>query len=1227
MSNFVHLHVHTTYSMLDGACQIAPLVKRVRELGMKSCAITDHGNLYGLKHFYDVCNKEGVKPILGCEAYVAPEPHTHKTHRSGHHLVLLAKNLIGYHNLVKLISIAHTEGFYYSPRIDKELIEKYHEGLICSSACIAGEIPGLILAGHMDKAEETAKWFRNLFGEDFYLEIMRHRATIPIPRRNGEEQVHILQERYNKGLLEIGKKLGIKVIATNDVHFLHEADAEAHDILLCLSTGKKVTDPNRLHYTRQEWFKSYDEMAAALPDNVQEIENTLEIADKIETYELNSDPILPVFPIPESFGKEEDYQKNYTEEDMRKEFGERFDKLMKQGLPKIIRIKFESDYLEHLTWEGAKERWPDGISPETKERIEYELRTIKLMGFPGYFLIVRDYTVSARNMGVFVGPGRGSAAGSVVAYCLRITNIDPTQYDLLFERFLNPDRISMPDIDVDFDIDGRKKLLEWVAKKYGADHVAHIVTFGQLAPKMAIKDVCRVMDVPISEANRLAKMVPKDQKITFPQALAASPELVAEKNNPDPTIRKVLNLAEKLDGSLRQPSVHACGVIISRDPLIETIPIMPTEDESLQTTQYDGHFVEPIGLLKMDFLGLKTLTVIKECLKNIRETRGEDVDIDSIPIDDKETYELFSRGETTGLFQFESDGMKKYLRELKPTRLEDLVAMNALYRPGPMQYIPQFINRKHGREKVVYDHPLMEKHLKDTYGICVYQEQVMLLSRRLGNFTRGQSDTLRKAMGKKKLDVMEELKVKFVSGCLANPDFMKAPCCKTEEMAKKLIDKIWDDWRNFASYAFNKSHAVCYAYVAYQTGYFKAHYPAEFMCAQISSEIGNFKKLPGFVSEAADMGMEILPPDVNSSRPRFAPYKGNIRYGLAGVKGVGEGVAEVIVNEREKNGPYKNLPDFCERLVSVGAVNKRVLEALTKCGGFDCFGMHRARVFANLDLALARADAKLKEEASGQGSLFDMLDEESKGSAAADDFPDVPKWSDKELLGYERELMGIYMSGQPLDRFKALIKTFQTYSLLHMDEFEGERDVRLVGMADTVSFRISKRDGSKWAIITLDDGQRMIDVLVFSNTFKTYGAVCVPDTPILVCGKLSKREEDDAPKVIAQEIYPLLDAPRAFAAKAIVGIRVMPETTAKQIMKLKDLTRQFPGKIPLLVCLVYGKKQRVIVQADQDFTIDPTAEFMTACETTLGRNSVKIISKPEIYANHSPARRWRRAAD
>ncbi len=1093
MSDFVHLHLHTTYSMLDGQCQIVPLVRRARKLGMPALAVTDHGNLFALKSFYDECRSKKekvygelagatVKPILGCETYVTSTGDYLSRDKGERrfHLCLHAKNLTGYHNLVRLVSLAHINGFYYNARIDHSLLEKYHEGLHCSSACIAGEVAHAIDKGDMAEAERVAKWYKGLFGDDYSLEVMLHRSTksgddVPVAARNEFADLYARQFRVVKGMLELGRKLGIRVVATNDVHFLDQEDDDSHDVLLALSTGAKMSDAKRMVYTGEEWFKSEADMRRLFAENPELVSNTRDVADRVEEYELDSDPIMPKFDIPASFGTEEDTRRKYDEATLAGMYPEgRVKKL--GGYDKVVRIQFEAEYLASLVWEGARKRWgngeqgignreqgigngergtgngvelgPHGIPKEIDERVQFELDTIRTMGFPGYFLIVSDYIRAAREeCGVWVGPGRGSAAGSAVAYSLGITNVDPIKFDLLFERFLNPDRISMPDIDVDFDDAGRERVIDYVTRKYGADHVAHIVTFGQMAAKSAIKDVGRVMDYPLADTNKLASYVPEVPKINFKRAREESPDLEAAFNSRDPVVHKLMERAARLEGSIRQPGVHACGILISRDPLIETLPVMPTPEkggrkksdaaaekgDKLLTTQYDGHFVEPVGLLKMDFLGLKTLTVEKECV-NLLGARNPRVpealwdadgrlDPDKIPDDDRETYELFGRGETTGLFQFESPGMKKWLRALQPERLSDLVAMNALYRPGPMEYIPDFVDRKQGRKEVVYDHPLMEQRLRDTYGITVYQEQVMLLSRDLAGFSRGDSDKLRKAMGKKLIDVMNELKAKFVKGCMANPAFRVGEW-QDEEAASRLVEKIWNDWEAFASYAFNKSHSVCYAWIAYQTGYLKAHYPAEFMCAQISSEIGNFDKLPGFVAEAQEIGLTLKLPDVNESGARFTPTADarGIRYGLGGIKGVGTAAAEAIVAEREANGRYTGFMDFCMRLAGLSLVNRRVLENLVRAGAFSTLEPNRAKLFANIEFALKKSQLHAKENASAQANFFDLMADGGKEIADDSCLTDFPPWSPAEDLKNERELVGVYISGNPLACCAELMK-------------------------------------------------------------------------------------------------------------------------------------------------------------------------------------------------------------
>ena len=1118
---FTHFHVHSQYSILDGAASIPGLIAKAKADGQTALALTDHGNMFGIKLFYDTCRQKGIKPILGCEAYVARVSLYNKEKpidRSGEHLIILAKNLTGYLNLVKLCSTAFCDGFYYRPRIDKTQLEKHHEGLIISSACLGGEIDQKIMAGDLEGAEKAALWYKNLFGEDYYLEVMRHPAADPKQRA----EIYDNQQRCIQEKIKIARKLNIKLIATNDVHFLNEEDAEAHDLLICLNTRKDIDDPTRMRYTRQEWFKTTQEMIDLFPDLPEAIENTQEITDKVEEYELDSDPLMPVFPIPPELGTEEEYRQKFSQEDLFNEFTrdekgnvvlteEEANKKIKKlgGYDRLYRIKLEADYLKELTMKGVVKRYGENPSPEIMERIIFELHIMKTMGFPGYFLIVQDFIRAARDMGVIVGPGRGSAAGSAVAYCLGITNIDPIKYDLLFERFLNPDRISLPDIDVDFDDAGRQQVLEWVTEKYGADKVSHIVTFGSMAAKMAIKDVARVLKLELSEANRLAKMVPEAPKMTLKKAYKENPDLEKEKQSLNPLISKTIQFAETLEGSIRQTGVHACGILISRDPLTDHIPIMPTEGESLMTTQYDGHFVEPIGLIKMDFLGLRTLSIIKTCLDNIKKSKHIVLNENEIPLDDEETFKLFTRGDTTGLFQFESPGMKKHLRALQPNRFEDLVAMNALYRPGPMEYIPSFIRRKHGEEPIEYDHPMMEPYLKDTYGITVYQEQVMLQSRALGLFTRGQSDTLRKAMGKQKFELLAELKGKFVEGCKNNPDFVQGAKEKGKNV-EELVNKIWGDWEAFASYAFNKSHSVCYAYIAYQTGFLKAHYPAEFMAANLSNNLSDITKVTVFMDECKRMGLSVLAPDVNESYNDFTVNShGQIRFGMAAIKGVGEAAVEKIIEEREKNGPYKDVYDFFER-IDYKSVNKKTIENLVTAGGLDSFGYHRAQYLHLVDATTTVLDNLVnygqknqQDSMNLQATLFGELD---GFEVTKPNIPDCEPWHDYEKSKKEKELIGIYLTSHPLDPYKLEMQLLCTpVEELNsgLETFKG-KEINIAGII-TAKREGKTKTGKDFGILTLEDFSGTYELAFFGKDYTDFRQYFIDETAIYVKGKVGPK--------------------------------------------------------------------------------------------------------------------------
>ena len=1118
MGHFAHLHVHTQYSILDGASNIPLLIERAKELGMEALAITDHGNMFGVKEFHNAAVKKGIKPIIGCEIYVAKRSIADvsgKEDRSGDHLILLAKNLTGYHNLVKLVSTAWIKGFYYKPRIDKELLAKHSEGIIASSACLAGEIPDEILNGTMAGAEAVLQSYLDMFGEDFYLEVQRHETYDP----DADSTAFPLQQKVIASLVKLAAKFNVKIIATNDVHFINAEDAEAHDRLICINTAKDIDDPNRLRYSKQEYLKSEEEMLKIFSDIPDVVENTAELVGKIEKYKLDHDPIMPEFEIPEG----------YTSKD---------------------------EYLRYLTYEGAKKRW-ETLTSEHTDRIDFELETIAKMGFPGYFLIVQDFLNAARDMGVSVGPGRGSAAGSVVAYCLKITDIDPLKYGLLFERFLNVDRISMPDIDIDFDEDGRESVLQYVVNKYGHDKVAHIITFGSMAAKMAIRDVARVQKLPLPDADRLAKLVPERPGVTLADAYAEVPELAKERESSNKLIAQTLKYAAVLEGSVRQTGVHACGIIIGKDALDNYIPLSTAKDTNLYVTQYDGSHVESVGLLKMDFLGLKTLSIIKDALENIKKSRGIDIDIDAIPLDDKITFELFSNGETTGIFQFESTGMKRYLRELKPNRFEDLIAMNALYRPGPMEYIPKFIRRKHGLEKIDYPLPAMEKYLDDSYGITVYQEQVMLLSQELGGFTKGEADSLRKAMGKKKKSIMDEMKVKFLEGS------------SKKGYHETIINKIWQDWEAFAQYAFNKSHSTCYALIAYQTGYLKANYPAEFMAAVLSRNISDIKKITTFMDETRRMGMEVLGPDVNESNVKFTVNKaGNIRFGLGAIKGVGESAVIQLIEEREANGIYNSIHDLAER-ANLNSLNKKSLEAMAVAGAFDCFtNISRAQFFA-LDAKGTTFIESLIRYGSNAKSLKltsgNTLFGESAGFNLAKPEPAAcPDWPKLEKLNREKEVIGIYLSSHPLDDFKLEIGTFTTATLAELQNLRDylDREVWIAGMIIETRNGIGK-NGKPYGSFTLQDYSDSFRFMLFDKDYLDNSKFLVTGYYLLIKGRVQKRRyKEEEIEFSIKKIY-LLSSVKDELVKSITLKINAENVNTEMITELKELVNENKGETEL----------------------------------------------------------------
>ena len=1284
--NFTHLHVHSHYSVLDGMSKVPDLVDKAIRLGMPAIALTDHGCMYGIKELLDYCKKankklkdksaeEGTefvpfKPIVGVEAYCArrsrlqrdkelkainAEGKPYIVDQSGWHLILLAKNMQGYRNLCKIVSASFMEDSYYRrPRIDRDLLEEFHEGLICCSACLGGELPQKIMEGlansgndaAMQAAEDTILWYKNLFGEDYYIEIQRHQTT----KEGADQHVYQVQREVNPVLVELAKKHGVKVIATNDVHFVEEDHAEAHDHLVCVSTNHYIDDENRMHYTKQEWLKSPAEMEAIFSDIPEALENTLEIVNKVEIYDIDSGPLMPKFPIPEEFGTEESYREQFTEQDLYEEFTrdehgnevltqEQAEKKVKTlgGYDRLYRIKLEADYLAYLAYKGAHERYGDTLTEEQEERINFELHIMKTMGFPGYFLIVMDFIRAAREeLGVSVGPGRGSAAGSVVAYCLRITDLDPLKYDLLFERFLNPDRISLPDIDTDFDDAGRGKVLDWVSEKYGHTHVAHIITYGTMATKSAIADVGRVQRIPLARVNEIKGYIPdrsfpdnikdekgKSPKVNLKNCYKYVDELRLLLNGDEPQIRHMLTYAAQLEDTIRQVGVHACGVIIGADDLTKFAPLSTVEDKTtgkrVLVTEYDGHVVESVGLIKMDFLGLKTLTIIKESLKNIYKAHGETVDIDHIPIDDAETYKLFQEGRTVGVFQFESAGMRKYMKELKPTVIGDLIAMNALYRPGPMDYIPQFIRRKHGLEPVTYDIPVMEKYLKDTYGVTVYQEQVMLLSRLLANFTRGESDQLRKAMGKKIIKMLEELKPKFINGGKSNGH------------NEKTLEKIWADWEKFASYAFNKSHAACYSWVAYQTAYLKAHYPAEFMAANLTVAKDDIKDVTKFMDECKAMKISVLAPDVNESELNFTVNnKGDIRFGLGGIKGVGEGAVEAIIQEREKNGKYTDLFDFLER-VNLQACNRKTIESLALAGAFDCFdGLYREQLFGlnskgdnMLDVLMRYGNRYQQDKQERSISLFDDF-----GGLGVEvqkpELPVVPRWSAIERLNKEKDLIGIFLSAHPLNEWEFEVRKLCNITAEEMNQFEAwtspaARNAAMASTPDTpdeealeeeketltpnqwierhsgqplhlggiivaAEDRMSQK-GNPWGKYTIEDYTGSYQFSAFGETYLKYAALLKPNAYVYLGGTIQQRGaqfkffkpkpiEEAEYEFALQQVQMIKDAQKDLRS---ITLHIPIENVQPNLIDaLLDVTKNHSGETPLHIQIFDNIKQNVI---------------------------------------------------
>ena len=1230
MEDFIHLHVHTYYSILDGQSPVEKLVDKAVANGMRGMAITDHGNMFGVKELYNYCNKingklkeqgkEPFKPIFGCEMYVARRTKAdrvkEKGDAGGYHLIVLAKNYHGYKNLIKLVSRAWVDGFYSKPRTDRADLEKYHEDLIVCSACIAGEVPAKILKGDIPGAREAIEWYKSIFGDDYYLELQRHEVKDPNQRANRE--TFPLQQRANKELIKLAKEYGIKVVCTNDCHFVDQENAEAHDHLLCLSTGKELNDPTRMLYSKQEWFKTREEMNEIFADVPEALSNTLEILDKVETYSIDHSPIMPFFPIPEEFGTEEETRKRISPEELFREFTtdengneimshEEAEKKIKKlgGIDKLYRIKFEADYLAKLAYDGAKRLYGEPLTDEVYERVKFELHIMKTMGFPGYFLIVQDFINSAEDeLGVMVGPGRGSAAGSVVAYCLGITKIDPIKYDLLFERFLNPDRISLPDIDTDFDDDGRGKVLEWVEDKYGHDKVAHIITYGTMATKNSIKDVARVEKLPLDISNRLCKAIPDKlpdgMKMNLTNAIKCVPELREAEASANPQMANTIKYAKMLEGTVRGTGIHACGTIICRDAISDWVPVSTAEDKSdpghkLLATQYDGHVIEETGLIKMDFLGLSTLSIMKETVENIRLTHdGFTLNLDTIPIDDELTYKLYQEGRTIGTFQFESAGMQKYLRELRPTVFEDLIAMNALYRPGPMDYIPSFIARKNGKEPITYDIPCMEKYLKDTYGITVYQEQVMLLSRQLADFTRGESDALRKVMGKKKKAIVDAMKPKFIEGGKKNGH------------DPKVLEKIWGDWEKFASYAFNKSHATCYSWVAYQTAYLKAHYPAEFMAGNMSRCLNDITKITKLMSECQAMNIPCLGPDVNDSEQKFsANKKGEVRFGLSAIKGMGEAAATNIIAERHKNGQYKDIFDFVQR-VNLSAVNRKAMESLALSGGFDSFGIRREQYFASnakgdtfVETLLRYGQVYQSEQSSMQNSLFgDMGGVEIQTPPV----PDCEAWSTMELLKRERELVGIYLSAHPLDDYAVVLNHMCN---LHCPQIGREMDKKAFASIEELTFggivtSVSQRwtkNNKPFGIVTIEDFEGQGELALFGEDWTKWQSMLQEEYHIYITAQCVQRfrNNPDAYDMVIKKIEFLSDVKE----KSIEKFTVYMDATMFNDAQLTDLEttlKNSTGNVPLYINIHDAKNNTNVQLYSRNITVDVNKKLLTSLD-------------------------------
>lgn len=1231
--SFVHLHVHTQYSILDGQSSIENLFNRAEELGMPGLAITDHGNMYGVKEFFKFAAKHpSVKPIIGCEIYVSKGDHKVKE-KGYYHLILLAKNYNGYKNLMKIVSTGHIEGMYYKPRVSHEVIEKYHEDIICSSACMAGEIPRMILDGNIAGAEKAIEWHKRVFKDDYYLEVMLHKTEVP----GLSLEVYEKEKEYDEVIFDLAEKHGVKVIATNDVHFVRKEDGQAHDRLICLTTNAYIDDIDRLRYTQQEYLKTEEEMAALFPDHPEVITNTLEICDKVENYTIDRGHVLPKFEIDKDFLDDID---TYLEKYKGVIDAGRNDE---KGNDRGEEFRHSVAFLCHLCYKGARERYGDVLDDVTADRLDFELKTISRMGFPDYFLIVQDYIAAARAQGISVGPGRGSAAGSAVAYCLGITNLDPIKYDLLFERFLNPERVSMPDIDVDFDDDGRYRVIQYVQDRYGVDHVSHVITFGTMAAKGAIKDVARISRLPLDESNRLTKMIPDkpitvtetsevelkegeepdegdkvvekdgkrfkivkkdvEKKATLKNCVKYIPELKNELENGSELVREVLKYALQLEGCIRQIGIHACAMIIGRGNLTDYIPITLGEDKAtgqkVWVSQYEGSFIEDVGMLKMDFLGLRTLSIIKICLAEVKKRFGIDIDIEKIPIDDPKAYEIYSNGDTKSVFQFESPGMMEWLQKLHPERFEDLIAMNALYRPGPMDYIPSFVARKRGEEPITYDLPAMEEFLKETYGVTVYQEQVMLISQKVAGFSKGKADKLRKAMGKKKIDILQSLYGEFIEGGKKNGH------------PEDVLKKIWKDWEKFASYAFNKSHATCYAWVSYQTGWLKAHYPSEFQAANLSMNKNNMTEIQAIMADCKKHHIRVLNPDVNESESNFTVNKnGDIRFGMGGMKGFGANIVDAIVQERTEHGLFEDIYDFCVRMS--GVVNRKSMEALVNSGAFDSFGISRSQYFLAgknglqyLDDLMSYGQVTRQNAEDDAASLFGDAEElkiEKPEPPALTIEPDI-----LEVLQREKDVVGMYLSDHPLKKYEFELENFTNCKMAELGDMIADCDknrqtaqIALAGLVTSVETKIS-RNGKPFAKVNVEDFSGIYEFAFFGKDYENFMNYLQEHTAIYIEGEICEKYF-----LKPEEIAAGKKAPYTFKAKKIsllgnvaedrltgFAIEMLANDITPELRhRLVHLVKEYSGKIPLSMIVFDPVTNYIVEFISRKYHITVSADFI-----------------------------------